>query len=141
MKKTVHTFTIWVLAALINALLSASCLFFTGHESWPGAFMLSLIFTLLFSCPGIFIFWVTFISTPKNDAAYLFRRLLKCTIIAAAVSATGFAVLFHGEFANCIFLLGWSIVIAGIVAVLAHNGFIVAICKNNIRQDDNHNSM
>lgn len=139
MKETLHTFTIWVFAALTNALISASSLSLAGYgsgwgESWTGMFMLTLIFTLLFSAPAIFIFWTTFMCIPKNDAASLFRTLLKCTIIVASISAIVFSILFYNEFKNYTCFLGLSIIVAAILSVLAHHRFIVNTCKNNIVQ-------
>jgi hypothetical protein len=137
MKETIHTFTTWVFAALTNAFISASCLSLAGYgsgwgESWTGMFMLTLIFTLLFSTPAIFIFWITFMCTPKNDAAYLFHTLLKCTIIVATISAIVFCLLFYNEFKNYTSFLGLSVVVAGVLSVLAHHRFIVNTCKINI---------
>ena len=78
--------TIWVLTALINTLLSGTMLLFFSfdfHLSYS-VFFLAFIFTLIFSIPAMFVFWITLIIYWKNQ--YLFRILLRVGFITSCLS-------------------------------------------------------
>lgn len=132
MRLTFQTFTIWVLTALINAIISACCLSGgrSGYNEWIGAFLLTIIFTLVFSVPATFIFWITFMGAHKNDADYLFRLLLATGIVGALISAIVFYFSFYAEFKDYTFSLAISIEIATIISIVLHHSFIVEMYKN-----------
>lgn len=130
----IRTCTIWVLIALINAVISACCLAFSDTEFnvWVVAFLLTLFFTLLFSVPAAFIFFIFFVATSKSDAGYLFRTLIVTGLVTAMVSAAAFYFAFCEQFKAVTILLTLSIVISSIIAIMLHHKFIVATCKSNI---------
>ncbi|MGG9971250.1 hypothetical protein ACQ33O_05580 [Ferruginibacter sp. SUN002] len=128
LRTILYSFTIWVLAAMINALLSATLLIFSEAEyldSWPGVFVLALVFSLLFSAPGIFIFWLVFISNTKDKN--LFRLLLRTGIICSAASGLLFVVLLGHEFKGQENYLGFFGVVAAITAIMIHHRPIVSL--------------
>ena len=127
----IYSFTIWIVAALINGALSATLLSFTKtmFQSWPGAFVLALVFSLLFSAPGIFIFWIVFMA--NRDKERLFSVLLRTGVIASLASAVLFWSLLGNEFRGLYFFLGLFAVIAAIAAILIHHTSIVSLNKND----------
>jgi hypothetical protein len=129
-----RTFTIWVLTALINAVISACCLAFSNTEFnvWILAFLLTLFFTLLFSVPAVFIFFICFAATSKSDAGHLFRVLLVAAFVTAIISAAGFYVAFYYQFKTFTIFLTLSIVISAISSIMLHHKFIVVSCKSNM---------
>lgn len=134
MQIVLRTFIIWVLTALINAVISACCLAFSNTEFnvWILAFLLTLFFTLLFSVPAVFIFFICFAATSKSDAGHLFRVLLVAGFVTSIISAAGFYVGFYEQFKTFTSLLTMSIVISTISAIMLHHKFIVASCKSNM---------
>lgn len=129
-----RTFTIWVLTALINAVVSASVLAFSDTEfnAWLFTFLLAFFFTLLFSAPAVFIFFILFTATEKNDAGYLFRVLLVTGFITASISAAAFYTAFSTAFKEFTIFLVFSIVLSTISAIMLHHKFIVATCKSHL---------
>ena len=134
MQIILRTFTIWVLTALINAILSASVLAFSDTEfnAWFFAFLLAFFFTLIFSVPAIFIFLIFFTATEKDDAGYLFRTLLITGFITASISAAAFYAAFNTAFKGFTILLMFSIVLSTLSAIMLHHKFIVAISKSHL---------
>ncbi|UEG51182.1 hypothetical protein LK994_06800 [Ferruginibacter lapsinanis] len=126
----IFSFTIWVVAALINAALSATILSFSGSrfESWPGAFVLALVFSLLFSAPGIFVFWIIFMACVNSEK--LFGILLRTGILASLISVILFRTLLNNEFKGLYFFMGLSAVIDAVIAILVHHTSITSINKN-----------
>lgn len=133
-KITLCSFTIWVLAALINALLSAVCLLLAPQHStdWQGNFCLSFVFTLLFSGPSLFIFWLIFLFNKKEDSQSLFQLLFRFAFFSAAFSAVVFAITFYERFGSCVLLLAVSIVLAAIASLMCHHYFIITIYKSKL---------
>lgn len=135
-----RTFTIWVMTALINAIISAACLYFSKgiFEDWPLAFVLAFVFTLLFSLPSLLVFFIIFIAAQKADGEALFRRLLGTGWIMAIISGVIFCTSFYSEFNEVTLLLGFSIFAATTTSILLHHRFIVAICNTGAGLYTNH---
>lgn len=133
-KISICTFTIWVLAALINAILSASCLLFKPGEfdNWADNFGLSFVVTLVFSVPSIFIIWLLFLMNNTKDIQTLFQLLYRTAFILAVFSAALFAVSFYAMFQNYVFLLGLCILVAAVTAIMCHHSFIATIYKQKL---------
>jgi len=128
-------FTIWVLAALVNALLAGTCLFIFSHEFgfWPEAFFIVLVFTLLFSVPGAFIFWIVLLI--NRDEAILFRILLKTGIVLSALSSL---LLFIPTFYKAVdqpFAVSFCCVTAAITSVMVHHKRIVSAFSHPVNND------
>jgi drug/metabolite transporter (DMT)-like permease len=134
MQIVIRTFTIWVLTALINAVMSACCLAFSDTEFnvWILAFLLTLFFTLLFSVPAVFIFFIFFAATSKSDTGHLFRVLLVAGFVTAVASAVAFYFAFYYQFKTFTIFLTLSIVISAISSIMLHHKFIAATCKSNM---------
>ncbi len=115
--------SIWLLAGLLNALLFATwlSLFTTEFHHWPRTFGLALIFSLLFSVPGMFIFWVVFVVNWSCDL--LFRHLLNAGLILSVLSSL-LLFLFDGEIQKQQFVLACYIVIAALSSIMIHHTFI-----------------
>ncbi|MDN3658966.1 hypothetical protein QWZ08_25205 [Ferruginibacter paludis] len=134
MRIILHTFTIWVLTALINAVVSASLLAFSDSEfnRWVFAFSLAFFFTLIFSAPAVFIFFIFFATTENDDAGYLFRVLVITGFVTATISAAVFYAAFNSIFKSFTILLTLSIVCSTLSAIMLHHKFIVATCKSHL---------
>lgn len=87
------TFTIWVLTALLNGLLSGTWLILYSVEfnEWAVACFSVFIATLFFSIPGTFILWLVFLVNNKEE--YLFRSLLKTGFIVSSLSSAFIFIL------------------------------------------------
>ena len=134
--KSIFTaFTIWVLAALLNALLSGSWVTFFSKEmfSWPGAFILVFIFTLIFSIPGMFIFWIVMLINWNEEL--LFRTLLKTGFIISALSSLWLYLLDDFGMKGQQLFLSLGIVISAIGSIMAHHSILKMIYTNKISQN------
>jgi hypothetical protein len=119
-KSILSTFTIWVLAALLNASLSATWLWLFSNEynHWPVVFALTLVFTLFFSIPGMFVFWLILLI--NWDKVMLFQTLLKAGAIISLLSSLFLFVLNDQELERHQFFLSLSIVISSIASIMMH---------------------
>ncbi len=126
-KITITCFTIWVLTALLNAVLFTCCLriFSPDRTELIAMFVISTVLTLVCSTPSVFVFWLVYLSSAKNDGSSLFRLLLRAGFILALMPATLFLFCFpdildgKGTFLFC------SILIATIMSVMLHHRFII----------------
>ena len=130
------TFTVWNLTALLNALLMGTVLSILSNEfrQWSFTFGFAIVFTLIFSIPGIFIFWV--VLTIKWHDDDLFRSLLKVGFIVSALSSLILYNLPFGLTNHEMFLLSLCIVIAAIASIMMHRSTIISI--NNNKQIESH---
>ncbi len=130
----IYSFTIWIVAALINAVLNATLLGFSEfrNESWPGAFVLALIFSLLFSAPGILILWVVFLI--NMDEEELFKIILKSGILLSICTAIFFMCTLGRQFEEHSTLMAMFSVVSAIVAIMVHHQLITTINKNQSEQ-------
>lgn len=123
-------FTIWVLAALINTLLSGTMLLFFSIEfrSSISVFFLSLVFTLIFSIPAMFLFWLALIINWTHQ--HLFRILLRVGFITACLSLPLLIKLLDEEISTVIWL-SIFIIISAIGAIMFHHSIIKSISLSN----------
>jgi hypothetical protein len=138
LKSILHSFTVWVLAALSNAILSACCLSVAPNEfdHWGEAFILAFFFTLVFSIPAVFVFWVAYMTNKMVDGNSLFRVLLRTGFITAAISGILFFVSFKVMFKGFTFFLMLSIIVAAISSIMLHHNFIINNHKNKISNNE-----
>lgn len=136
LKLSIHSFTIWVLAALINAILSTCCLSVAPNNfgNWIENFTLIFFLTLVFSIPAIFIFWIIYMTTPMDGNA-LFPQLLRTGFIMAFISAVLFFIFFNSMFKSGAFFLALSIIVAAVTSIMLHHHFIVASYKNKTNRN------
>ncbi len=138
MKKFIKTvsasFTIWVAAALINGLLVAALSLFVNHDSGELGltFGLVIVFSLLFSIPGIFIFWLFFIANYFQEG--LFQLLLKTALFTSLFSALiFFGWVGRGFHSDNIWLIIFAVV-AAVASVMIHHGSVRNIVNENKNQ-------
>jgi len=119
-KSIFSAFTIWVWAALLNALLSATWLglFSTECSYWPAGFGLTLVFTLIFSIPGMFIFWLVLLI--NWEKAMLFQSLLKAGFILSSLSSLILFLFDDTELERQQLFLSLSIVISSLTSIMVH---------------------
>ena len=131
-KSIFTTFTIWVLAALINALLSATWLWLFSNEynHWPTGFALALVFTLLFSTPGIFIFWLLLLI--NWEKAMLFQTLLKAGFLISSFSSLILFLFEDTELEGQQLFLSLSIVISSTASIMMHFTIFKTFPSNKI---------
>jgi len=124
-------FTIWVVTALLNATLCGTLisLFSNEFNYWPSAILMVFIFTLIFSIPGILIYWI--ILLVNWESAGLFRTLLKAGIIISSLSSLLSYVLPVGMEKGEQLFLPICIVIAAIASIMFHHTIIKSIVVNN----------
>ncbi len=123
LKITGRTFTIWLLACLINGLL-CGVYFSVCQDIYFGAaesILLAFILSLFFSTPGFFVFWIVLllkISTYTTQRA-LFRSALITGFILALTTAIFCVKLISSEFDNYL-LIPASIVLSTLSSIMLH---------------------
>jgi hypothetical protein len=91
LKITFRTFTIWILASLINGLLCAT--YQSVLNGLPGQIILQAIVnsfvSLFFSAPAFFIFWIILLIKVEDKVyeRHLFRVALSAGLILSAATA------------------------------------------------------
>lgn len=123
-KITGRTFTMWLLASGINALLCGIGLSlikpFYGEAA--GDIILIFIVSLFFSAPGFFVFWIVLlfkIATHTTERA-LFRSALITAFILACATAYFGARIFSGEFYNHASIPATCVIISSLSSILLH---------------------
>ncbi|MEJ7589141.1 MAG: hypothetical protein WKI04_16410 [Ferruginibacter sp.] len=120
-KSVIISFTIWIMTGILNTLLSGSYLYYFSNEfsDAPGTYLLSFIFTLVFSIPGIFIFWLVLLV--NRNSKLLFRSLLQAGFLISALSSLLlFALPFNHAKGQLVFLSG-CIVVSPIASIMLHH--------------------
>ena len=131
-KSVFLSFTIWIVATLVNALLGGTWLtYFSEQPDYsPGAYLLLFICTLVFSIPAMFIFWVVLLSNWDSDN--LFKILLRTGIVVAALSTLVLFFFPAGVIHSDMLFLAPCIVIATIFSIMVHHSIIKSIASNKI---------
>ena len=121
------SFTIWVLSAMLNAILSGTVVwFFSGEFNyWPSAIILVFIFSLLFSVPGILLFWMILLVNWESEE--LFRILLKAGLIISSLSSLLVFILPVGMDKYKLLLLSLCIVITTTASIMLHHNILLSI--------------
>ncbi len=129
-RSLVLCFTVWVLTALLNTALAGTwlCLFANEYNQFSGTYMMVLIFTLIFSVPGMFFFWIILLATWDNEN--LFRTLLKAGMVISSLSTMILFVLPHGLARHEIIPLSACIIIAAVASIMIHHFWIKSISTN-----------
>lgn len=124
LKITGRTFTMWLLACLINGLLCGITLSIINNsytEIVTGIIGIAFI-SLFFSAPGFLIFWFILLLkialNPKGAA--LFRSALIAGFILASVTAFLGAKMSLSEFFNYSSIPAVSILISAISSIMLH---------------------
>ena len=131
-KSVFISFTIWGLAALVNAVLSGAWLnlFTNEFNDGVGTFFLVFIFTLVFSIPSMFVFWIVLLA--NRNETFLFRLLLKAGFTISILSSFILYKLHFDDIAGQQFFLSLSIVLSAITSIMIHHRRIKSITSNKI---------
>ena len=122
---SLSTFTIWIMASLINGLLCGIYLSLSGNESDSVFAMvfISIICSLFFSAPGFFVFWIIMLMSINKK---LYGRSLFRAALSAAIILSGCTAFFTFNLLG--FLKGPAIslfiILSAITSIMMHfNGF------------------
>lgn len=123
-KITGRTFTIWLLASLINGLLCGITLSVVHNiYSEITADIIGIAFiSLFFSAPGFLVFWFVLlirILTDTKERA-LFRSALVTGFILASVTAFFCSKMFSSEFSNHFYIPAACIILSAISSIMLH---------------------
>jgi hypothetical protein len=130
-KSVFLSFTIWVLTALLNTMLSGGCLAFSNEvRYWQETFLLVFIGTLIFSIPGIFIFWIVLLVNWRKDL--LFRSLLKAGFVISALSSLLLFILPFNHIKGQQAPISLCMIIAAVASIMIHYPAIRSISTNKI---------
>ena len=124
LKLTGRTFTIWLLTAFINAVLTGTVVTFFEQEYriLLEVFLIVGILSLAFSVPGFFIFWVVllFKAARHERERVLFRSALTTGFILSAATAACAYGLLSSEVKNYAFLLIIMIILSAVISIMLH---------------------
>jgi hypothetical protein len=124
LKTCLFTFTIWMLAALINALLYA-IIFNLGnivHDDFHESFGMAFFFSLIFSAPGVFCLWIVFMINSGNPG--LSKKVLRAVFILSLISCVFILVLPNDVYKGHWFLLSFIIIFSSLASVMLHHCFL-----------------
>ncbi len=127
-----YSFTIWVLASIINGITSGLYLILSGKMG-PEALMGSLVFSLVFSLPGIFLFWIYFMIRlyKHSGGSKLFIELLNAALLVAIFSGIIFYQFLGNEFRSNNIVLMILGIVATLIALFVHRGTFLSSFTND----------
>jgi hypothetical protein len=124
LKLTGRTFTIWLLTAFLNGLLTGIAISIMGREYNQVVVncILTGILSLVFSAPGFFIFWLVllFRAARHNRERELFRAALSAGFILSAVTATCAYDLLFSMVKNDAYVLVLTIILSSLTSIMIH---------------------
>ncbi|MEO7529777.1 MAG: hypothetical protein ABIS69_00150, partial [Sediminibacterium sp.] len=112
---------------------SGAVLSFTGVNQWPGALLLAFVFTLVFSVPGIFIFWIVLLANWSD--AILFRIMLRAGFVISGLSSLLLLIVPDNDIKAHFFLLSFCVVVAAIASIMIHHPIIQSINRDKTEYD------
>lgn len=118
------TFTIWIVAALVNSILYA-IIFNLGNivrENFSESVGLAFFFSLLFSAPAVFFLWIVFLVNSENEN--LSKILLRAVFILSLFSCVFIAFVPDEVYKGHWLLLGFIIIVSSVISVLLHHRFL-----------------
>lgn len=123
--------TIWVVSALLNSILSGTCLYLLESSldpGWPGAYLIVFIFTLIFSVPAVFIFWLLLLV--NWNEVLLFRIMLRTGLVLSLLSSLLLYMLPLRISVSQLLFLCVCILISSITSIMLHHSIIRSISIN-----------
>ena len=120
---TFRTFTIWIMAAVLNGLLCGIYMSFLGIEADKITFVLVCgLCSLVFSVPGFFVFWITMLITISRNIGE--RKLFRAALSVGMILATATAIIAYRLY-NSVSLISWFvfplfIVISATASIMMH---------------------
>lgn len=138
-KTIVFSFSTWVIASLMNGILSGIFLELLGEESFRGDhFPVSIVMSFLFSIPFIFIFWIGFLICLSAGIAgrSLFMSLLNLSLILSALAGL-FFVFVIGRFLGAqAWVIGVIIMFSMLATMFIHRSVYLSMFKSNQFEKD-----
>ncbi len=123
-KITITTFTAWILCAIINGLLCGTYMYLaTSYFSeWPGEILLVFFFSLFFSAPGFFIFWIVLLISFARwiEERALFRVALSTGFALSLITGFLGSNMFKSEFPNSKYLFVFFVILSAITGIMMH---------------------
>ena len=111
--------SIWIAAIVISAVADIIFIGLFSHGGGAGeAFELIIVFSALFSLPGIIIFWLVFLLNCKKDE--LFHLLFITAFVTSFLSAFVFFLWINEGFGGQSFWLLLFAVLAALASVALH---------------------
>jgi hypothetical protein len=131
-----YSFTLWFLAALINAFLLAVFLSIAQTDAKGMlSFVPAMVGSLIFSAPGIFCFWIVFLVAVylNQDGQPLFRLLLGAGSVCAFLSGLAAGYLFMDLLKISCMGTAFAALVASMLSLFAHRGTFIFINKPSTR--------
>jgi hypothetical protein len=127
-----YSFTVWLLAALINAFLFA--VVFSMVHAETGRFFIffpGIVVSLFFSAPGIFCFWIIFlVAVYRNQSGQsLFRLLLGTGICCALCTGVVVGLFLRSEPGMSVLTTALIAVASAMLSLFAHRRTFIFINK------------
>ncbi len=124
LKITGRSFTIWLLASLINGLISSLALVILKHDFTlvSGYFIVISLLSLFFSVPGFFIFWLVLLvkAARHQTQRALFRSALSTGFILSAITGYLGSQEFSSEFLSHRSIICSSIISSAMISIMLH---------------------
>ncbi len=135
----IFSFSTWVIASLMNGILSGIFLELVGEDSFSGHdFPLCIAMSFVFSVPFLFIFWIGFLIclSAGYEGRGLFMILLKLSLILSVLAGL-FFVFVIGRFTG---LHAWGIaviiVFSAVSTMFIHRSVYLSMFKTNQFEKD-----
>ncbi len=123
LKTTLIFFVVWLIASVLNGLLSgATIAFFERSAKSPDMeeFLFSIVFSFLFSIPFVGITWFVTIVSQLNGSTgdSLFQFVLSTTLCLSIAAALFFVFTIGTGFMNTRYFVALSIIVSAFTSVL-----------------------
>lgn len=123
-KSSFFTFTIWLVAALVNGLLYA-VIFSLGNmvnDNFIETAGMVFFFSLLISAPAVFVLWIVFLTNCQNEQL---TRILFKTVFILSLFIVIVIALVPGSGQKEHWLLQSSIImVSAVISVMLHHRFL-----------------
>jgi hypothetical protein len=131
-KTIAYSFTVWLLAALINAFLLAVFLAIVQTDAKGMiSFIPAMVGSLIFSAPGIFCFWIFFLIAvfSNKNGQPLFRLLLGTGSVCAFFCGLIAGYLFRDFLDIHCIIIAFMAMIASMLSLFIHRTTFIFINK------------
>ncbi len=122
--------TIWLVACLVNGIASGIYVMnFENDFKDASTIVLSVIFSMAFSMPGIILFWLVFFVgvMQERKGQSLFRYTLTTALGCSVLSGVIFCPIMYHAFKSHVFVLGGIAVLAALISLFIHRRLIIEL--------------
>lgn len=122
--------TIWLVSCLINGIFSGLYVMsFCNEYKDMSPLLLATVFSMVFSVPGIFLFWLLFFVgvVQERRGQSLFRYTLTAAFGCAVLSGVVSSVILYGLFKAHVFIIAIIGLMAAMVSLFIHRRTIIDI--------------